>query len=664
MSGQLTRVKLVPDNEAAETFLLEQAPVKRPELSLIQRLWLLLLCLMSLSIGSALIANLLNARSYLEQQLTAQNADTANSLAMMLTQYKADPVMAQTLLNAAFEQGHFAEVRWDTPPGRMAIRLRNIDTRAGTPTWFQRWLTLAPQPGMAPVSNGWSQAGRIAVSTDPGYAYQSLWQGAQQTVLWLGVIGLLAAMAGSQDIRRLRRQLGIVIRQAQDISEQRFVQIPLPRIPELAEVVRAMNHMVTRLQNYLDTLRGEVDRLRKDVLTDVLTGLPNREGFERYAENLLMPADDPLRGYFLLIRIAGLAELNQRLGGETVDRLLKYVASDLSRRCLAKPGWMATRLRGADFALLCPEAQQQDADDLARTLCAGWAGYQRMGLTDQPGVGYIGMVDFNAGDPLDCVLARAGQALILAEVRTMNSWSAEEGGRTENGAVCDLDWLQLIGQLCRESRLQLRWYPVRMANGEIAWHEGMLFCPKTDSTAQMSALRLVSEALRVGRVHELDLHALTLALKQGPSGVCAINLSPDSLAHPAFLPQVLGLLGHDPARRIHFEFTEICLEAHWDALLAFSQAVRPLGHQLAVEILGYNLTLVARTHEARIAYLVLDGQLTHNIANDAGRTALLYGLLKMAALMSIQLEAKGVTLQQDHQRLIDIGIHYLTGPAV
>jgi hypothetical protein len=75
------------------------------KLSLVQRLWLLLLLLVTLSIGGALIANLLNARSYLEQQLTAQSADTANALALMVTQYKADPVMAQTLLGAAFEQG-------------------------------------------------------------------------------------------------------------------------------------------------------------------------------------------------------------------------------------------------------------------------------------------------------------------------------------------------------------------------------------------------------------------------------------------------------------------------------------------------------------------------------------------------------------------------------
>jgi methyl-accepting chemotaxis protein len=280
--------------------------VTTQKFSLVQRLWLLLLFLMTLSIGGALIANLLNARSYLEQQLTAQNADTANSLALMVTQYKADPVMAQTLLNAAFDQGHYAEIRWENARGVSTIRLRNPVGNPDTPQWFRSLLPLTPEPGMAQVSNGWLQAGRIVVTAHLGYAYSSLWHGATQTVFWLSFIGLIAAFLGSMDIRRLRQQLGAVVQQAHDISEQRFVQIPIPRIPELAEVVRAMNQMVKRLQNYLLALRDEVDRLRLEVLTDNRTGLPNREAFNQGFISLLEVQDDPISGYVLLIRVAGL----------------------------------------------------------------------------------------------------------------------------------------------------------------------------------------------------------------------------------------------------------------------------------------------------------------------------------------------------------------------
>lgn len=71
--------------------------------TLIQRLWLLLLLLVFLAFSGTLLANL-NARSYLEQQLTEQNANTANSLALMVSQQRAEGRSAETLISATFDQ--------------------------------------------------------------------------------------------------------------------------------------------------------------------------------------------------------------------------------------------------------------------------------------------------------------------------------------------------------------------------------------------------------------------------------------------------------------------------------------------------------------------------------------------------------------------------------
>lgn len=634
------------------------------QLSLVQRLWLLLLLLVTFSIGGALVANLLNARSYLEQQLTAQSADTANSLALMLTQYKADPVMAQTLLNAAFEQGHFAEVRWDNVHGQPAVQLQNRNGSEDTPTWFHRLLPLAPQPGVAQVTNGWLQAGHITVTAHLGYAYSSLWQGALQTVGWLIAIGLIAGVLGFVDLRQLRRQLGAVVEQAQAISEQRFVRIPIPHLPELAEVARAMNHMVERLQNYLIGLRDEVERLRQEILTDSNTGLPNRKAFDQHFTSLLTKQEDPLSGHLLLIRVTGLAELNQRLGGRKTDALLQRLADDLLGYCQSHRGWLATRLRGADFALLCPELPRAEACTLAEELCQRWPHYWSMELTDQSGIGHIAITPFESGDKLEQVLARANNTLTLAEAQPLNSWKLDDDSGTAASPASDLDWRQLIESSCRDNSLQLRWYPVCDPNKSTLWREGMLFRPPTPVTPQMSALRLVSHALRLGLVHELDLNTLALALKHGPAGTLAVNMSSASLRHPDFLPTVQRLLQEHPGRCIHFEFHEIGLEEQWDAFVAFSRAVRLAGHQVAVEIQGHNLALVARMHEAGIAYLVLDSALTEGVHVDEGRSALLRGLLQMATLMGIQLEAKGIKHSQDAAALIDLGVHCLTGPAI
>ncbi|WP_287881790.1 LapD/MoxY N-terminal periplasmic domain-containing protein [Aquitalea sp.] len=637
--------------------------MKSRKLSLVQRLWLLLLLLVALSIGGALIANLLNARSYLEQQLSAQSADTANALALMVTQYKADPVMAQTLLGAAFEQGHFAEISWEGVPAEQAIHLRNRNGFEDTPAWFRQLLPLKPQTGMAQVSNGWLQAGRIVVSAHLGYAYSSLWQGALQTVFWLLIIGVAAGLLGFFDIRSLRRELHAVVAQAHAISEQRFMRIPVPGIPELAEVGMAMNHMVERLQNYLLGLRDEVDRLRREVLTDSSTGLPNREAFEQRFASLLDPQADPASGHLLLIRVAGLAELNQRLGGRRTDALLKRVADDLSTQCQTHRGWMATRLRGADFALFCPELGHDEAGKLADELCLLWPVYWTMDLSDQPGLGHIGITPFQSGDQLAEVLSRASDSLTLAETQPLNSWSMDKADETASHEIHP-DWKALLETACQDDSLRLRWYPVCDADKTVLWHEGMLFRPQQGSVAAMGALRLVSQAARLGLVHRLDINTLSLALRRGPAGILAVNMSPASLQHPDFLPSILQLLQHYPERKINFEFHETGLDEHWEHFVAFSRAIRPAGHQLAVEIQGHNLALVARTHEASISYLVLDNTLTLGIHADEGRSALLRGLLRMAALMGVQLEAKGIASPEDAAALIDMGVHSLTGPAI
>ncbi|WP_166642257.1 bifunctional diguanylate cyclase/phosphodiesterase [Paludibacterium purpuratum] len=632
--------------------------------SLTQRLSTLLLMVVALSIGGALIANLLSARHYLVQQLGMQSSDTAQALALTLSQRPADRALDLAMLKAAVGRGDVAEVRWESPAGHAAIRLRMPAPLSDVPPWFVGLLPLAPAPGIAPVRRDGEPAGRIVVFAEPALAYLTLWQSALQTVLWLCVIGLSAALLGAFDIRRLRRQLLAVVGQARAISEQRFYKLPVPGIPELAEVAYAMNQMVDRLQLYLDGLRDELDRTRLAVLTDSSTGLPNREAFDQAFTRLLMPQDDPVSGFLLLARVANLAELNQRLGARRTDALLKRVADDLLAHCQANRGWMATRLRGADFAMLCPELASDSAKQLAGELCAAWDIYQDMGLTDRPGVGHIALTDFHSGDASDEVLRRASLTLTQAETGALNRWQVDLGDPLPDATVNDHDWKQLLDLVCCDGSLQLRWYPVCHPDGGVLWQEGMLFRPARGELSQMSALRLVAHALRLGLAHKIDLLTLELALTLGPRGRLAINFSPASLAHDDFLPGVLAQLQVHPTRRINFEFHETGLDEQWDSFVNFCQAVRSAGHQVAVEIQGHDLGLVARTHEAGIAYLVLDHALTQGIHADEGRAALVRGLLQMASLMAMEIEAKGVTAREDLEALVALGVHCLTGPAV
>ncbi|QND82572.1 Membrane bound c-di-GMP receptor LapD [Chromobacterium vaccinii] len=629
-------------------------------LSLIQRLWLLLVLLVFLSLTGALLADLYNARRYLEQQLTSQNANTANSLALMITQRQADKAMAETLINATFDQGYFHHISWRGADGKVLVDRVNQAVFPAAPEWFRALLPLSPQPGAALVTAGWLQAGEVRVETALSYAYESLWLGTLQTMMWLLGVGLLAGLLGSIDIFKLRRDLQRVVNQARAISERRFQSMTEPKVPELARVVRAMNQMVAGLQAYLQEQSGEMELLRRERLTDPVTGLANREALEQAVSSALADEED-LRGCLLLLRLSGLAELNQRLGGERADVLLKRLAEDLEDLAAKRMGWMAARLRGADFAVFCPELEAEGARQLAATLCDQLALYQRMGLCDQEGVGHIGVCGVERGDTLTSLLARASQALAQAEAAGDNQWRRDEGGGPDVGS--EWDWRELIEDSCRQRRLSLRWFPVRDAQRAPLWQEGMLYLPARDALPEVNALRLVSNSLRQGLTHLIDLEALRLALADAPAGLVAVNISPASLAAKGFRSRVLDAL-RGSRTMVSFEFDETGLEEYWDAFLDFGEAMKNAGHRLAVEIRGHRLELVARLNQAGIDYLVLDGALTLGIHRDQGRQVLVKGVQRMTSLMGAKLVAKGVASEDDARQLLELRVDGLTGPAI
>ena len=630
-------------------------------LSLIQRLWLLVLMLFVLASCGALLANLLNARNYMEQQLTLQNTNTANALALLISQNGADPAMAETLVNATFDQGHYRTIRWHDPVGQLKLG-RTAQSEEAAPVWITRVLTLNPVPGRANVNAGWMQAGALTVESNPAFAYASLQKSLWQTMLWLLLVGLTTGLLGSLDLNRLRRELGRVVAQTQAISERRFVQIPEPSIPELASVVRAMNSMVGHLQKYLDGLTREVDQLRRDSLSDAVTGLANREAMAQTYDSL-QGQEGGIDGHLLLLRVDHLAELNQSLGGARTDVLLKEISAVLTEAADSCQNGLAVRLRGADFALLVPALEDPAARALAQKLCDQIALFQSMGLTDRSGVLHVGMVRFEAADKLGGLLARANQALTQAALQGENSWVLDASGVAPSAST-DRDWRALIETACRDRQLELTWYPIVGHGGQVLWHEGMLFKPATADQAPIRAFSLLSQSLRLGVTHLLDLAALDLALAGSPAGRVAINFSPASLAAESFLPQVLSRLERAGARQLSFEFHETGLKEHWPAFIGFCQRIKEQGHQCAVEIIGHNLELVSRLNASGIAYLVVDGSLTMGIHQDAGRQTLLKGLLRMTTLMSVQLIAKGIAQSEDGEALLKLGVDGLTGPAI
>ena len=92
---------------------------------------------------------------------------------------------------------------------------------------------------------------------------------------------------------------------------------------------------------------------------DPLTRLLNRRAFDNHVEGFLSShGDEDARGAIVLLDLDGFKEVNDRLGHDIGDRLLRGVAEQITNG--APRGAVVARLGGDEFALLVPDAGDDD----------------------------------------------------------------------------------------------------------------------------------------------------------------------------------------------------------------------------------------------------------------------------------------------------------------
>jgi diguanylate cyclase len=180
-----------------------------------------------------------------------------------------------------------------------------------------------------------------------------------------------------------------------------------------------------RLQAFRDemqTLRTEVDTLRQEALTDPLTALLNRRGFERaVAEFGRRPGGLP-RSAVLLCDVDRFKRVNDVYGHLVGDRVLAAIARVLTARVKGRD--TVARWGGEEFAVFLPETGAVDAHHLADQIRSDVARvlikrHDRDEFLDAVTIS-IGVAETDPGEGLDALLARADAALYEAKAAGRN----------------------------------------------------------------------------------------------------------------------------------------------------------------------------------------------------------------------------------------------------
>ena len=637
-------------------------------MSLLKQLFLASCLFLVVAFTGSFIASVETSREQQLSQLRSHAQDAATALGLSLTPHVDDPAMIELMVSSIFDSGYFASIRVVRIPGDEVIVERSSDNISEqVPQWFARLVDLQAQGGDALIMRGWEQAARVEVISHPQFALARLWDSAIGSLLWLLLCGIVSAILGGWLLRTQLRPLDNMVGQAQAISRREFFTLPrVPRTPELKRVVLAMNQMVEKLKQLFAEEATRSEKLREEAYQDSLTGLANRRLFEIKLASHLAVSEQNAAGYLLLLRVNDLGGLNQRLGGQHTDALIRDIG-DLLKRLQAQhgsPAWLAARSRGGEFTLLCPGLVGDDAERLARELTDNLESLRQTGASDCTPVAHLGITAFRPGEEPASVIARADQALAQAQSHPDKPWERLDDFTGNNGNGLP-DWRRWIDEALQQSLLQLYFQPVvACADNSRVLHHKVLARLLDPDGKTVAAGRFLPWIERLGWGARFDLAMLEHCLAhlaRHPQPL-ALSLSAATLRNTASLGKLLDVLKANPQQGelLTLELDERYLPPPAE-LETLSRQIRDAGYHLGLQHFGGRFSLIGNLTHLGLAYLKIDGSYIRAIDLEDDKRLFIEAIYRATHSIDLPLIAEMVETAGELKVIQELGIHAAMG---
>lgn len=641
-------------------------------MSLFKQLLIAICLFLVVAFTGSFMVSLESSRTQYVNQLRSHAQDAATALALSLTPNIDDPAMTELLVSSIFDSGYYASIRVvDLSNDKTLVERNGIPADTHVPDWFVKLIGLEPAGGDAIVSRGWEQAARVEVVSHPMFALAKLWQSALGSLGWLLICGVVSAILGALLLRRQLKPLDYMVQQSHAIARREFLSLPdLPRTPELRRVVQAMNQMVEKLKALFQEQAERSEKLRVESYQDNLTGLANRRYFEMHLNARVSNPEQASSGYLLLLRVKDLVGLNQRLGGQRTDALLRAVGEQLSRVCANYPETqnLVTRIRGGDFAVLAPGLVRQEALQLAQQLDAALASLHATDATDVASVAAIGLAPFEYGDAPQAVLGLADQALAQAEGQGDVSWVCLDQRASASVGDDHHAWHNLLDRALDQRQFTLFFQPVVSSQDtQLVLHYKVLSRLMDDQGQSIPAGRFLPWLERFGWAARLDRLMLESVLEQmaGHEASMALNLSSATLQDPQALNVVFDMLrSHSNlGSRLTLEIGEEQLPEQ-SVLEDLTRRLRELGFSLSLQRFGGRFSMIGNLARLGLAYLKIDGSYIRAIDQESDKRLFIEAIQRAAHSIDLPLIAERVETEGELAVIREMGVFGVQGRLV
>lgn len=604
--------------------------------------------------------HLRSAQSHLQRQLesTAQDAATSIGLALGILMREADPVLARTVINPAFDRGHYERVEYVGPSGERLVARVLDPTQGDYPAWFARLFPLDAPTAESLVSAGWRQLGKVRVTSHPRFAYEQLWASARDTLVYLLLIYVAAMLALAIFLRGVLRPLAAVEKAALAIAERNFVTLQIkPRTRELARVIQGMNLLSRKVNEAIEGEARRAEKLQAAAYRDPVTGLLNGRGFAARFESTYEGEQQPFSGVLALVELHDLGAINSALGPDRCDELLRSIYRQMEDVATAAGGFAGRWTGGLTILALprtgAPAAREHLAGLRQRTQLA----LKEYGIENAERI-HCGAVEAPGLPATLLSLTHSAEQAVL-EARESSDGVVVLSGGAAAVAIAEADPVAVVRDALAARRLRLLGQGAYRMSDHRLLHTEILARLTDPSGNEISAAQFMPIVATHEMFRELDRSVIGLVLERAGAGddVISVNVSIRSVEQTDFIDWIGATLARHRglARRLVFEIAEHGVVKNEAAAAAFARLVKAAGAGFAIDQYGVHRDSLALVPRLKPTYIKFSGAHTPRMASDPGARFFAESLVAAARNLDIPVIAQKIEDDATFQALGAIG---------
>ncbi|MCZ6782821.1 MAG: EAL domain-containing protein [Proteobacteria bacterium] len=450
-----------------------------------------------------------------------------------------------------------------------------------------------------------------------------------------------------------------------------------------------LTHIGSQISRATERLRAE-QRIRALAYYDVLTGLPNRQRFQKTLSRALESAHCTGRPMGLLfLDLDRFKRVNDTLGHSVGDQLLRGVAERFER-CVRLTDTVArrgtntrestiSRLGGDEFTVLLSEvAQPLDAARVAQRILETLDEPFQMGQHTVFTSASIGIAIYpQDGEDADTLLRNADTAMYHAKSEGRNNYQFYTASLNAAGAR-KLHLESRLRGAVERGELSLHYQPIRNTmDATVTGAEALLRWRDAEygEISPEEFIPIAEETSLIGSIGEWVLqqacHQCRVWQEEGYRPVrMAVNLSGHQLRHPGVVETVRRILTEEnlsPAL-LELEISERTIIDDDDSTNTLLQQLNELGVGLALDDFGTGYSSLSYLKRFPLDRVKIDRSFLGEIPTNPDDGALTTAIIAMAHSLRLAVVAEGVENAEQLEFLRERGCDeiqgYLLSPAV